>query len=545
MSMEQLPSYNYANFTKIEGSSDQNELNECIENLVKGDHEVDFADHTNSVFDSTQDNSAPKEQPMYCPVCHKYLKSLDELQHHTCQVNPSQSSHLFNDSSVLTVLPTCPSCKLEMRKLTSYPEYPTGEDNGIAQSGIFVICEYCEKAYKVDMPAPQPPPPAEAPKRHFCEHCDKSYKHNRDLRKHQRTHHGMTDVNPQNTYQNFNNNQGTSGQDPPPPANKMTCDICSKNFRGPFELRRHVLTVHENKRPYKCTHCTKYFRDAYELKRHSVSHQRVHLQNMATPRLPNEAVCADMMRQHTAEGQVDSTGRPGMINNAGVSRDVYSNQQGQVYPNQNSNVDYYCSACEKNFRGSNEFKRHYTVVHEKKYRYKCIHCGKLWRDQYDLKRHCRRSHFIDQEIDRAFIRKCLLEASNPQEPNPAVQSLNINPPSYDMAQHVSLTLNREAAAAIYGPGDQSVQNNMDHTYQIVDHDHISMVRTSPTSSLFHNLPSMQSASMLYHSSTDPTSHLIENMIHQQDSEDINEETKNAVNWSNFESDIQVKKMDYS
>ena len=71
--------------------------------------------------------------------------------------------------------------------------------------------------------------------------------------------------------------------------------------------------------------------------------------------------------------------------------------------------EYYCGICNKNFRGANEFKRHYSIVHEKKYRYKCIHCGKLWRDQYDLKRHCRRGHFYGRDIDKAFIRQCLLD----------------------------------------------------------------------------------------------------------------------------------------
>lgn len=246
--------------------------------------------------------------------------------------------------------------------------------------------------------------------RYFCQLCDKSYKHNRDLRKHEKMVHGLKisqlskikrkkNKNEENEINSEKKSDSIKCIEKPINSNtKFVCEKCTKSFRGPFELRRHVMTVHDNNKPFKCPTCGKYFRDAYEIKRHNSSTHRntfslEYLDDDIASNVTNYSI--NCVSQATFTGiEENST--------------TFLNENNLMVPKL-INTEFYCGICDKNFRGPNEFKRHYSVVHEKKYRYKCVHCGKLWRDQYDLKRHCKRSHFLDQDIDKAFIRQCLLE----------------------------------------------------------------------------------------------------------------------------------------
>lgn len=515
------------------------------------------------------DQNQGNKESIYCGICHKFMKTVHELQGHLLMEHSEHAQGTYvPENQLANQNPICPSCKYLLRKVTTFENgYPINEgvedENSMNISQpptVFMICDSCGKEFTLGVAhdTSQTSTGTEPAKRHFCDHCDKSYKHNRDLRKHLRTHHGV-ESNPPENYSptQFSTTQATGQQtqtEPQTVPSKLTCDLCKKMFRGPFELRRHIHTVHENKRPYKCSHCSKLFRDAYELKRHSVSHQRLHYQNMASSRPPADAISpADVFRLQNLESHGDiSGGQVGgdQVIGANVIRDVYTTQGGQVFHAAvNPNADLYCTTCEKNFRGSNEFKRHYSVVHEKKYRYKCIHCGKLWRDQYDLKRHCRRSHFVDKEIDRAFIRKCLLDSSSQTD---AAHQLPRNPipiPPYEMSQHMTLTLNQEAAAALFGGSDQDIHkagSKIDPQFNLIHSDQISILiflidipSEQNNQQIFTDIPSISPASMMYHSQPNQNNNLIESIIQSQDVEDIHEETKNAVNWSNFESDIQV------
>ncbi|KAF1745429.1 hypothetical protein MXB_4080 [Myxobolus squamalis] len=497
--LDPLSLVNFPGFNKMGScgsiSRDDVDLGESIQNMDKiGADDQSPDDITRDIRYSNLSNDSPaRENHIFCIYCQTYFKSMTQLQNHMLVEHTDQPSlsSMVDTSTMHPSLNTCPGCGHQLRKVGAFePQFsisgPSDDDPNLnmAQTGsILMVCDNCSKEFTLGL-APdnsnQPTCSNEA-KRHFCDHCEKSYKHNRDLRKHLRTHHGV-DVNPNSSIQSSCfNTSGTSiqnnfQQEPATHPSKMVCHQCKKMFRGPFELRRHIHTVHENKRPYKCPECSKLFRDAYELKRHSASHQRLHYQSISSHPSGGDSTGMDMLRIQNTDNPndiVNSSQNVGQLVSGGMVRDVYSVQSGGGFTHQTTPSDYYCNTCEKNFRGANEFKRHYSVVHEKKYRYKCIHCGKLWRDQYDLKRHCRRSHFVDRDIDRNFIRQCLLD--NNSESNVAVQ--NPNPiPNYDMSQHVTLTLNQEAAAAIFGTSDQEIRNSasqLEQAFTLVDHTNMS------------------------------------------------------------------------
>lgn len=558
--IDSLSLVNFPGFGKIpvqNTGSEGVELGDSGQGMVKIDSgEVTHQD----VSYQNMSAEAGDKDPVFCIYCHKYLKTVNDLHNHMLLEHTEHTGMGFmGDGGMHPSLQTCPGCGHQLRKVGAYDsDYPsmsnTHEEeqsiNLTQSSNILMICDHCCKEFTLALaPDTSHSGISDTPKRHFCDHCEKSYKHNRDLRKHMRTHHGIENSTHSlgSSYTSTSGQSASFQQETPTSNPKMVCNQCKKMFRGPFELRRHIHTVHENKRPYKCPECSKLFRDAYELKRHSASHQRVHFHAVVNSGVPPEGSSSlEMLRLQNAH-QGDASAQMlsvGQLPSGGVLRDVYSMQTGTPINHPPPGVDYYCSTCEKNFRGANEFKRHYSVVHEKKYRYKCIHCGKLWRDQYDLKRHCRRSHFVDRDIDRGFIRQCLLD--NNSESSVAVQQ-PMSLANFDMGPQVTLALNQEVATAIFG-ASEDIRNStaqMDQ-FAMVDHNSLNntaqmiqdITRTSPTSSMFQNLPSIQPASMLYHSAGD-SAHLVENILPSQDSEAIKEESKNAVSWSNFESDIRA------
>lgn len=52
------------------------------------------------------------------------------------------------------------------------------------------------------------------------------------------------------------------------------CSACEREFTNQYHLKRHMLSVHSNNRPYGCTQCKKCFGQSSDLARHLKVHQR-------------------------------------------------------------------------------------------------------------------------------------------------------------------------------------------------------------------------------------------------------------------------------
>ena len=64
------------------------------------------------------------------------------------------------------------------------------------------------------------------------------------------------------------------------PKNKLTyCSQCDKYFSTLGNLRNHIMTIHENKRPFKCNfpNCTKSYSIESRLQVHYRIHVRIYL----------------------------------------------------------------------------------------------------------------------------------------------------------------------------------------------------------------------------------------------------------------------------
>ena len=55
--------------------------------------------------------------------------------------------------------------------------------------------------------------------------------------------------------------------------NANFCSDCGKTFSTSGNLRNHILTIHENLRPFKCPNCSK----SYSLESRLLVHTRIHV----------------------------------------------------------------------------------------------------------------------------------------------------------------------------------------------------------------------------------------------------------------------------
>ena len=109
------------------------------------------------------------------------------------------------------------------------------------------------------------------------------------------------------------------------------CDSCGKSFPHAGYLKKHIRTIHEGRKDHKCESCGKYFAQAGDLKKHI---HRVH------------------------EGR----------------------------------KDYKCEPCGKRFSQAQHLKRHTHTVHEHNKDFKCKSCGKSFSQAGNLKKHIQIIH---------------------------------------------------------------------------------------------------------------------------------------------------------
>lgn len=104
------------------------------------------------------------------------------------------------------------------------------------------------------------------------------------------------------------------------------CRQCGHVFAQPADLKKHVLTVHDKKRPFQCEQCGKRFGEKGNMSKHMKS--------------------------------------------------VHMNQR-----------DFACSQCSSKFAFKDGLQRHIRLVHEKQRPFSCSRCGSSFKQVSQLRRH--------------------------------------------------------------------------------------------------------------------------------------------------------------
>ncbi|KAJ3608211.1 hypothetical protein NHX12_025261 [Muraenolepis orangiensis] len=180
-----------------------------------------------------------------------------------------------------------------------------------------------------------------------------------------------------------------------------TCSECGKIFKHTHHLKRHMLSVHSNKRPYCCPQCRRSFSQTSGLLRHQLVHKKQALsdepadQNQSggqetemetggsvqTPSLPDsgggEAAVNDQEPTGTEEATV---GEHTPVMESRPPEEA----KGTTAPGKKLSR---CLQCDKSFSSGYYLEKHKKRVHSDLRPYVCTLCRKTFIQHNDLTRH--------------------------------------------------------------------------------------------------------------------------------------------------------------
>ncbi|XP_021417410.2 zinc finger protein 711 isoform X1 [Oncorhynchus mykiss] len=169
---------------------------------------------------------------------------------------------------------------------------------------------------------------------HVCVECTKGFRHPSELKKHMRTH---------------------TGEKP------YCCPHCDFRCADQSNLKTHIKSKHGADLPFKCGHCPQAYADEGELQRHTEmvqghkTHQCPHCEHKST-------------------------------NSSDLKRHVISVHT-KDFPHQ-------CDVCEKGFHRPSELKKH-SETHKGSKVHQCRHCNFTTSDPFTLSRHILSVHTKD------------------------------------------------------------------------------------------------------------------------------------------------------
>ncbi|KAJ8901384.1 hypothetical protein NDN08_007230 [Rhodosorus marinus] len=123
---------------------------------------------------------------------------------------------------------------------------------------------------------------------------------------------------------------------PGPPPKQYRCETCGMSFARGYDMKRHVIAVHQKIRDFECTHCMKTFTQSGHLHEHI------------------------------------------RVVHSGVN----------VFP---------CSTCKKRFGAESKLLRHIRTVHENARNFTCKVCKNTYKEKAYLKRHLRNQHDVSMD----------------------------------------------------------------------------------------------------------------------------------------------------
>ena len=144
---------------------------------------------------------------------------------------------------------------------------------------------------------------------------------------------------------------------PIPNSSIIQCKLCLKNFSTNGNLKNHILTIHENKRPFKCSfpNCDK----SYSNKSRLEVHERTH-----------------------------SGSRPFICPICSKTFNEKGNLKTHICFHSN-NRPFICTECGKSYKTNGHLKDHIEIRHKNIKKFNCNICGNNFGRSSTLKAHLR------------------------------------------------------------------------------------------------------------------------------------------------------------
>lgn len=136
------------------------------------------------------------------------------------------------------------------------------------------------------------------------------------------------------------------------------CEFCKKTYANADSLKRHVVSVHMNLRPYQCRVCNKTFQEKSVLKMHEARHNDD--RPFVCEVCKKSFICKSHLKVHMMTHVTEKT--------------------------------FVCKVCKKVFTTPLRLSKHMSV-HDK--RYNCLICEVTYAKRQSLLRHMDKKHYAD------------------------------------------------------------------------------------------------------------------------------------------------------
>ncbi|XP_024865445.1 zinc finger protein 771 isoform X2 [Kryptolebias marmoratus] len=165
----------------------------------------------------------------------------------------------------------------------------------------------------------------------------------------------------------------------PAGAKPYHCDLCGKEFKYRYQLKKHT-TVHTREKPYVCGFCSKRFSQQGNLQRHMSFHtgEKPFSCDVCGYRFNEELDLTKHMRVHTTEYQCEICGK-----SLKYPSDLTKHMKVHT-----GEALFHCDVCGKNFKYKSNLRKH-ERVHTGEAPFQCDVCGKNFKYKCDLRKHTR------------------------------------------------------------------------------------------------------------------------------------------------------------
>jgi len=159
----------------------------------------------------------------------------------------------------------------------------------------------------------------------------------------------------------------------------------------PFVVKRHILSVHEKKKPFSCDKCPKCFALKDELRKHreSVHKETTYPCTQCDKVLDSNIILTRHIKTVHEEQRIDNE-----ITLERNQSDVVIDYQSDVITTKATNLEekdkqskFNCKVCGKNFASATIVKRHISTVHEQNKPFICDKCPKCFGLKVQLRKH--------------------------------------------------------------------------------------------------------------------------------------------------------------